>query len=286
VKILRACGFELALDPSHGGEVLWLNWEGEPLLRAAPAGAHDIRDGAAFPLVPFSGRIEQGRFTHDGVVHRLPPNMPPEPHAIHGHGWQSAWHVVDTDARFVTLGMRHAKGAWPWAYKAEQTFSLSPDALNVELSVTNLSAAPMPAGLGWHPYFPRGDAELACDVTGFWPGASGDVPGGLEPVSGMTDLTVARPVDSIVVDNAFRGSGAPAKLVWPSRRLAIEFGASDNLTHWIVYAPQGAGFFCVEPVSHAPNAINMSAPPPGAEMKMLGAGERMTAQCWLRPSRI
>ena len=145
---LSACGFDLVLDPVHGGEVLSLDWQGEALLRAAPPGPHDIRDGAAFGLVPFSGRIEQGRFDYDGERYRLAPNMPPEPHAIHGHGWQSAWHVAGREPQSITLAMRHARGAWPWAYKATQVFSLTPDALTIEMTLTNLSQTPMPALAG------------------------------------------------------------------------------------------------------------------------------------------
>ena len=53
------------------------------------------------------------------------------------------------------LEYRHPAGAWPWAYHATQRFTLTPSGLTVELSLSNQSAAPMPAGLGWHPYFPR-----------------------------------------------------------------------------------------------------------------------------------
>ena len=55
----------------------------------------------------------------------------------------------------VVLEHRHAAGEWPWAYRATQRFSLTPAALNVEMVVTNESGTTMPAGLGWHPYFPR-----------------------------------------------------------------------------------------------------------------------------------
>lgn len=42
---------------------------------------------------------------------------------------------------------------------------------------------------------------------------------------------------------------------------------SLDLQTAIVYCPRGENFFCVEPVSHIPNAINSSG------MKLLDAGQ-------------
>ena len=44
---------------------------------------------------------------------------------------------------------------WPWRYRAEQQFQLSPNALSVSLSVENLALSSMPAMLGLHPYSAR-----------------------------------------------------------------------------------------------------------------------------------
>lgn len=35
--------------------------------------------------------------------------------------------------------------------------------------------------------------------------------------------------------------------------------ADDPLDHCILHAPGGAGYFCLEPVSHVADAINLSA---------------------------
>jgi aldose 1-epimerase len=275
-EIIAAHGLELALAPALGGEVLWLNWRGQEILRTAPAGPHDVRDSAGFPLVPFSGRIENGRFQYAGRMVRLTPNMPPEPHAIHGHGWQSVWHVTSREPASLTLGFRYRHGNWPWAYRAAQKFSLTPNGLVVDMSVTNLSALPMPAGLGWHPYFPRGDAQLTCGVTGYWPSL-----GEIETPSGDADLNGGKTVRDIVLDNAFAGDGQPARLHWPDRKLTVILSPDPALTHWIIYIPEGQNYFCVEPVSHAPNAVNMADPPPRAAMNMLAPGATLKASCTL-----
>jgi aldose 1-epimerase len=158
----RAGDAAVELAPEVGGSVTRYWIERGPVtrewLRPTPAGA--LRAGhpylaAAYPLVPYSNRIRAGRFTFRGRSVVEPLNRPPERHAIHGHGWQARWQPAEVTAATARLEYRHPAGAWPWAYHATQRFTLTPSGLTVELSLSNHSAAPMPAGLGWHPYFSR-----------------------------------------------------------------------------------------------------------------------------------
>ena len=161
VITLRADGFGLRLAPEAGGMVTryWLEresgvWE---WLRPASEVAVPQRDGylaAAFPLVPFSNRIRGGRFRFDGRDVALPLNRPPERHAIHGQGWQAAWTPREVSTTTALLEFR-TRPRLARAYRATQRFVLSSTNLTVELALENESDAPMPAGLGWHPYFLR-----------------------------------------------------------------------------------------------------------------------------------
>ena len=95
----------------------------------------------------------------------LDRNFGDHPHAIHGVGWQRVWTVAAVGSTRATLTLRHdAVGeqarSWPFAFAAEQRFTLTPDALLVELAVRNLHPSPAPAGLGLHPYFPRDGAPM------------------------------------------------------------------------------------------------------------------------------
>src|SRR5205085_895702 len=121
----------------------------------------------SFPLVPFAGRIAEGQFDFAGRQIRLPPNLAGETDAIHGQGWRNPWQVAGHETSTAALVFDHPAGAWPWDYRAEQTFTLRPNALIQRLSVTNTSREPMPAGLGVHPYFPRDhETRLQAEVTG------------------------------------------------------------------------------------------------------------------------
>jgi aldose 1-epimerase len=165
---IRRADTELILSPAIGGSVVSFRVAGADILRSGSPAAIEGRNPlglAAFPLFPFSGRIANARFGHGGREIMLHPNFPPEPHAIHGQAWRKVWRVTECGEDTARLVFEHDGRDWPWAYRAEQRFSVAKHAFALSLSLTNMAPASMPAGMGWHPYFPREDARLSADVT-------------------------------------------------------------------------------------------------------------------------
>src|SRR6266478_2199272 len=198
---LRADGAGLTVAPAVGGAVTryWLERDGTTWEWLRPTPPEALRDAfpyrtAAFPLVPYSNRIREGRFAFRGRAVALPLNRPPERHAIHGHGWQARWRTIEAGPTEARLEYRHAADDWPSAYCATQHFTLSPTSLTVAITLTNEADASMPAGLGWHPYFPRTPrATIAADVGAVWladaetmPTALAPAPTGGDPSRGVT----------------------------------------------------------------------------------------------------
>ena len=144
--------------PQIGGSIAQFTWRGQDILRPAPDTA--IRDGlvrqmGCYPLVPYSNRIGHGKLVVDGQEFQLRANAPPEPHALHGFGWQRERQVAECTGDSATLTlMHHADEDWPFACEVTETIRLSADALHLALTLRNLDSRPMPAGLGFHPYFP------------------------------------------------------------------------------------------------------------------------------------
>ncbi|HEY0624729.1 aldose 1-epimerase [Sphingomonas sp.] len=264
---LEAHGWVLELVPALGGAIGALRHDGHDVLRPAPKGARDPLETGCFPLVPYANRIAHGRFTFDGQAHQLPLNFGDHPHSLHGLGWQSAWTVAEAAADQATLTHAHDGGAsWPWVYRAEQRFTLAPCDLRIELSITNTGNAPMPAGLGLHPYFPC-DAEthLTFAAERVWladetmlptepaaPARFGDWSAG-EAVAGTT-----------LIDNAYEDWDGAAAIGQGWGGFAMR-GEGADVLH--IYRPPGAGFFCAEPVSHLPDAINRGG------MELLAPGQ-------------
>lgn len=274
---LRCDACELVLSPSAGGTVRALRLDGEDLLRPSPAGDDDPLAAAAFPLVPFSGRIDRGRFRFGGKTVTLAPNFPPEPHAIHGRGWQRPWSVERADAASAELVHLHDGEDWPWPYRATQAFRLRPDGLELELSLSNESDRPMPAGLGWHPYFPRGDATLTAAVRRIWPSGRSGLVDPPRPPEADEALDAPRVVDALALDHCFDAGAAGATLHWPGHGRTLRLTGDGVLRFLIVYTPPGQDFFCVEPVSHAPDAVNSPLPAAETGLRVLAPGETLRA---------
>src|SRR5690349_21065017 len=147
--------------PQVGGAIAGYWWdEGgrrvDWLRPAGPAAAarRDARAMGCFPIVPYINRIRDGRFLfcgHEVVETAAEPGVR---HAIHGHSWRRQWQVVERGEDELVLEYAHTPDAWPWPYRARQRFVLSPDVLSLSLEIENLSETLMPAGLGFHPFFP------------------------------------------------------------------------------------------------------------------------------------
>lgn len=265
---LHAGDASAVLAPAIGGAVVrYASHQGSATvewLRPTSAEAlfmTDPYETAGFPLVPYSNRIREGRFGFRGRSVALPPNRPPERHSIHGHGWQAAWTPLEVGPEHAELEYRHAADTWPWPYRARQRVSLASGRLVVELTLTSEADSPMPAGLGWHPYFPRtARTTVTATVRGLWQSDDEVMPTALS-VPPPPDLDPARGlrVDDVALDNCFAGWDRRAVVEWPERRARLVVTAEAPLDFLMVYTPPGRDYFCLEPVSHAIDAANLAA---------------------------
>ncbi|HEX2049445.1 MAG TPA: aldose 1-epimerase [Actinomycetota bacterium] len=216
-------------------------------------------DTSCFPLVPFSNRIRDGRFTFDGREIRLPPNFPPEPHAIHGHGWQTSWAVSERADDRLTIGFRHDPDAWPFPYSARQSLSLSGDELTVALAVTNEGDEAMPVGFGLHPYFVRTPrTRISAAVDGVWLSDAGSMPTELVELPADRRLDRGIDPDDVSLDNNFTGWDGVAEIEWADRGLRITMTAEGPFEFLVVYTPPGERFACVEPATNVIDAFNQA----------------------------
>lgn len=255
--ILEAHGYRLELAPERGGSVLRLDWQGKPLMR--PVCGDTIFDVASFPLVPFSNRIARGRFNTGLRKGTIAPNFPgsDHPHPLHGFGWLAAWTVAQQSAETAVLEHAYPGGEWSWPYLARQTFELGAEGLSTSLSVTNLGDAAMPAGLGFHPYFPRDESTLYRGLhRGEWYNTPDCLPSSLDEHEEAIDWWQGEPVSTRAVDTAYTDREGALEIDWPARGLGLTISPSQVLTTTVVFSPEGQDYFCVEPVSHATDAIN------------------------------
>ena len=102
---------------------------------------------SCFPLIPFSNRIRNGRFSFQGKQIKMFTNFPPEVHTIHGHGWKAPWTVSEVKENRAVLAYQHFPDEWPFPYLARQVLELNGPSLTVTLQITNIGKTEMPAGM-------------------------------------------------------------------------------------------------------------------------------------------
>ena len=272
---LSSTSLRCDIKPDLGGCVAGL-WLGDlPVLRSTPASElMSVRLAGSYPLVPFSNRVGHATLKWQGTSHPLVQNNGPEPHAIHGLGWQRPWHVLEQDGQLLMLAFEHsADAAWPFAFDASQTFRLNGNTLELTLSMTNQSAAPAPAGLGWHPYFvKRSRSRITFEAGGRWEMNEEKLPTHRQPAQGL-DVDCA----ALEVDHCFDGWNGVVHL--PDEK--IHTCISSNLHRLVVFTNPQRDFVAIEPVSHVNNAVNLLQAGAGRAdelgIQVLAPGESMSA---------
>jgi aldose 1-epimerase len=252
---LSAGDLDVALAPALGGAVTAFRAGGLPVFRDSPEPLTDVNETGCYPLVPFSNRVRDGRFRFRGREVVLSPNLPPQPHPLHGQGWRGAWTVAAVGDGWAELVFDYPPGEWPWAYQARQLFSLDPTGLTIRLDCRNTSGEPMPCGLGLHPWFPA-DARTVLDaeVGGVWTIDAEVMPVALEPATGRYDLRRRR-IAGADLDNGYEGWSGRAEIAWPDRGLAMRI-SSLEARRFQVYAPPEGAVVVAEPVVNANAALN------------------------------
>jgi aldose 1-epimerase len=234
---LTAGDAEVTVQPGNGGRVGGLRVGGVELLRQGE------RFGC-FPMVPWCGRIRDGRFLDGAVGRQMPLNAPPN--AIHGTARDGAWQVarVTADEAVITYDL---VDPWPHSGRVTQVVGLAEDSLTLTMSVETYGSS-FPAQIGWHPWFNRnlgGDSEdVRLDFTPAWQEERGadHLPTGnrIDPKPGPWDDCFGMP------------GGVDVTLTWPSR-LELKVASREE---WVVIYDEQEAAVCVEPQTGPPNGLN------------------------------
>jgi aldose 1-epimerase len=276
----------VVVAPEHGaGLTGWMLGTTPIFRRALPQTAvgGDPAAMGCFPLLPYGNRIGQGRFHWRGNDYILERNFGDHPHTIHGVGWQRPWTVEEAGPRSVFLSLAHSPDrSWPFAFSAEVVYRLSGSALTITIQMTNRHEAAAPAGIGVHPYFPKaGDPSLRFNGTGAWENGPDSLPLRHGPPCPDWLHTEPSPVAEARLDNCFTGWDGTADILAGAATIRIE--ASAVFRQLQVFTPSWADFFCVEPVSHVPDAVNRPDLPAEQAMHVLQPNETLSGTIRFTP---
>jgi aldose 1-epimerase len=234
---LAAGDATLLISPQDGGRISSLTIGGRELIAR-------VDDGpiwwGSYPMAPYAGRVRDGRFTFGGETWTLPLDMPP--HAIHGVVYNRPWTIVDAWTISIDLAE-----PWPFAGTVTQRFALEPGLMRVIMELH--AAEPMPASIGWHPWFRRRlePGSSAEDVTlRFAP----EVMFERDPAGIPTGALI--PPTPRPWDDCFTGVRHDPALRWPD---GLELSIGSSCDCWVVF-DQRDDAICVEPQTAPPDAIN------------------------------
>jgi aldose 1-epimerase len=271
---LESTAQRLHVAPELGGAVVTWDWKVSgtwtPVFRPWDGKTEDRYTLACFPLVPWSNRITQDGFEYNGVFHPIAPNRESEPYPIHGDGWLQAWTVAEQTANSIRLSLEsHRFADNPYDYTASQLFTLHPNGIAIELSVTHLGNDPLPYGLGLHPYFVRNnETRLMAKTSGVW--LSGKDPIPIEHTSDFPptwNYDEPSTLDGPLIDNCFTGWDGRAVIGYPDRHMLVTMTMSDCNGYSLMYRPPDLPCFCYEPITQPIDACHMQGWPGLVELR-------------------
>ncbi len=287
--------------PEHGARIrhLVLAHARQPVTVIQGARTEDefLADGG-YPsahLFPFPSRIRDGRYRFGGREYFLPLNEPDRGHALHGFVHDEAFEVLaqEASARHARLtlrrGYRGGFPGYPFPFDFDVTYTLGADGvLELGYRITNTGTTPLPAGLGWHPYFrlggTRGTWEIKLPTREAIVLDERMMPAGREPFAeGHTWLPLSgRTLDSaFALDAPDADGGSLTQLRDTATRRTLnlwqERGAG-KFEYLVVYTPGETDRIAIEPLSCNVDVFNL-----GEGLLMLEPGQTQEVSCrvWL-----
>jgi aldose 1-epimerase len=226
--------------------------------------------------------------------------------AIPSHGFLAAsplWKVIQVEAgersaqvtsRFEFWKDPDMMAQWPFAQEYEMTYILSDGTLEIRLTVSNLSNAPMPVVIGFHPYFkipgvPR-DQWTARIPARKHVEANQKIPTGeLKDSELPVEFSLkGRTFDDGFTDLAREADGRVYFFIESAgKKIEIAFGPKYPVA--VVWAPAGPGgvardFMCIEPMAGVTNAVNLAHDGKYPDLQLLPSGGKWTESFWVLAS--
>ncbi|MBA3302794.1 MAG: aldose 1-epimerase [Acidimicrobiia bacterium] len=288
---VRSDELEATFIPDLGMLGCSLRHRGTELL-ALPGGLEAYRDGHAtgFPLLaPWANRLGARRYEVDGVAVDLDGvDLHADEHGLPIHGTMTArpgWELLEHTEHIVIA--RYDVGAQPdllasFPFPHRLVMEVRVDGRTL-IHTTTLEATgerAVPVAFGYHPYFRlpglhRADVALRLPARQHLALDGRGIPTGAEQPEEAED----DPVGSRTFDDLYHlGADHLLALTGGGRRLVADFGPRYPFAQ--VFAPAGADYVCLEPMTAPTNALVAGGCP------MVRPGEAFTAGFILRVEEV
>jgi len=278
----------VSVMPSHGNNAFQMTVKGKNALYSPFASAAEFKargggtaNGIPF-LEPWANRLDETAFYANGKKYPFNLGLGNVHGPIPIHGLlttASQWEVVeakaDQNAAWVTSKLEFYRypdwmAQFPFAHTIEMTYRLHDGTLDVTVKLTNLSTAPMPVALGFHPFFqvndaPRDDWTFSIGARTHWKAVQNIPTGETEPIETFLpgqpkggSLKGAK-LDDLFGDLIRDSNGwATMWLQGKNEKVVVQFGA--NYKAAVVWFPAGPtqNFICFEPMAGITDGMNLA----------------------------
>jgi aldose 1-epimerase len=308
-----ASGVEVSILPSVGNQLFEMKVHGKNILYFPSTDLAEFQKKPVFSGVPFlapwANRLDEEGFWANGknYVFNLTLGNVRSPIPIHGLLSSSdLWEVVDiaSDKKSAHVTSRLAFwkhpeliAQWPFAHEYEMTYRLAGGVLEVKVSVTNLSAEPMPIALGFHPYYripdtPRDEWTLTLPARKMVVADDRLIATGeFKP----TDLPTPIPLKGHPFDTGFtdleRDANGRAHFSIESGGKKVETIFGPKYPAVVIFAPpapagQTREFICIEPMTGITDAVNLHHQGKYPDLQTVAPGATWTESFWILSSGI
>lgn len=276
-------GLSFSFVPARGACLTELVIGGVPLLDGyREASELDTLDwGKSAILAPFPNRLRDGKYSFEGVEYQFPVNEPARNNALHGFVMDKPFEIVEESAFSVALEYRYDGGFayFPFPFLLRVTYSLSAaDGFTAFFEMKNTGSDPMPAGLGWHPYFRLGDSADALFLQ--LPAAEQVLVDERMIPTGeklrFDDFEVMKKIGATAFDTGFRlPEPCVARLREGTR--GLEYWQDGAFPFLQVFIPPARRSIALEPMTCNIDALNN-----GEGLRVLAPGEAIRGRAGLR----
>jgi aldose 1-epimerase len=283
----------------NGKNVLWLPYATLAEMKAKP------QFGGIPFLAPWANRLSEDAFFANGEeipaqsrFGQHPPRPESESHSrllTVSPDWKVTAIEADSDSASVTSRLEFWKhpelmAQFPFAHTIEMTYCLHDGALEVRTTIENLSADPMPVGIGYHPYFqlhdaPRDQWKVHLAARDHLALSKMLIPTGeRKPVEFADPL----PLAGVALDDVFGGlvrdgsERATFSVEGAHQKISVIYGPKYTVA--VVYAPPGRQFICFEPMSAITDGFNLAHAGVYKELQSIPPGGQWRESFWIAPS--
>ncbi len=300
----------VSVMPSHGNNAFQMTVKGKNVLQFPFASAAEFKRRGSYSGIPFLGpwanRLDEMAFYANGKKYQLNAGLGNVhgPIPMHGFLITAPWEVVevkaDDNSAWVTSKIEvYRNPDWmaqfPFAHTVEMTHRLKDGVLEVTVKLNNLSTAPMPVAIGFHPYFQVNDATrdewtFSVGAKTHWIGKQNLPTGETEPIENVITNAAGQSLKGVKLDDVFgdliRDSSGKATM-WvqgKSERVEVTFGPKFKAA--VVYFPAGPGqnFICFEPMAGITNSMNLAQKGLYKELQYVEPGKSWEESFWIKPS--